>query len=718
MFSNISDKIAFYALLATLVLLPIFILPGSQVSVESSKGFILVLGLAVSFIAFLIAKLRTGKIEIPRSWLLLTGFFILLVTLVSALGSSSSGMSFFGIMFDIGTFWFMLVAVVLMFLSALIVREEKHARTILLGISLSLALVFVFQILRFLSPEFFSLGLFTSKTGNLIGSWNSFGLMAGFAVIFSVFLVEFFRVSKSLKWILGILILLALFLVATVNFSIIWQIIGIFSLIIFVYKISIFQPDEENSDHKGFPVLSLILVLCSLLFLISPGLIGNFLPNTLDIQRVEVRPSLSGTLDVSTQILSENPLFGIGPNRWSDAWALYKPVEINNTQFWDVAFSTGSGLIPTVASVSGGFGLLAWLLFIVFILLNDFKILFESIKHRTNFTSVAFFLGGIYFLVASFFYTSGIVIFLLLFAFLGIFIGLSRNSEDKIITINFAEHPKSKFFGILILVLLMLAATGGAFKYTERFFSAVFWSKTFSSEDIAQAENRISRSLALHQNDVYLRTLIQVYFARLNSAVNQETPLTEEEQALIQAGFETSLNAAARAIQYNPDNYLNYQALGLLYATAAGSGASDVYIQAVEAYTKASELNPLNPRLKLEIARAYFGANDIDNAREFTNEALALSPSYIDALLAMAQIENQAGNKAEAVSYAEQALLLSPTNENLTAFVEALKSGRLPDLPVPEAIDLELTQENVDSSDNESEETNNEETSGIPSEEN
>src|SRR3989338_7038452 len=238
MLSNILDRISFWSLFVVIVLLPIFFLPFTQIPIETSKCLLFVMGLAISIIFWIAARFSDGKINLPKSWLLLSAFGVLLVFLISALFSSALQVSLFGIMLDMGTFYFMLGAFLLMLLSSILLKYIKNPKTVFWGIIISSAVLFLFQSVRLFMPDLFSLGILGGKTDNILGSWNAFGLFAGFSTIMSLFIVEFFSVPKRIKWLLGILILFSIILSAAVNFSLIWELLGVFALIIFVYKIS------------------------------------------------------------------------------------------------------------------------------------------------------------------------------------------------------------------------------------------------------------------------------------------------------------------------------------------------------------------------------------------------------------------------------------------------------------------------------------------------
>jgi len=244
--TSIFDKISFWSLFLVIVLLPIFCLPFIDIPVEISKGLLLVLGLAISVIFWALARFYDGKIIFPKSWLLVSGFSVALIFLLSSLFSPNSQVSLFGTMLDVGSFYFIFAGFVLMLMSSIVFKNTKQAKTLLLGVILSSAFIVIFQAIHLFLPSVLSLGILDGKTGNVLGSWNALSLFAGFASLMFLFVIEFFPTSKIEKLLLEIFILLSILLIIVVNFQLVWILLGISSLIIFVYKASTnFQKNEE-----------------------------------------------------------------------------------------------------------------------------------------------------------------------------------------------------------------------------------------------------------------------------------------------------------------------------------------------------------------------------------------------------------------------------------------------------------------------------------------
>ena len=694
--SNIFDKLSFISLFLVIVLLPFFFLPFIRIPIGDSKGALLVIGLAFSVIFWSFARFFDGKITFPRSASLLGGGAVVLVVFISALLVKESEVSFFGTMFDIGSFWFIFAGFLLMLVCSIVFRKINSARMVLFGAILSSAILLIFQIAHLFKPDFFSLwGVLstTLKTSNLLGSWNELGIFAGFSALMSLLVVEFFSTTKIEKLILQILTILSMFLIAAVNFTFVWGLLGLSVLIIFVYKISIssgkknaeggviVENSEEEEKPRNFPVFSFVIIMIALLFFMSgQSSIGRILPNALQIRNNESRLSFGATMEVTKSVLKDNFIFGIGPNKFAEAWAMYKPSAVNapiNENLGSIYVNSGSGLLLTLVSTTGYAGILAWLVFFILFLISGAKSIFSSIKNGANWETMAFFVLSLYLFISSFFYSAGPVTFLLALAFAGVFAGLSAgNKTNGEITLAFLNDHRKSFFSMLFIILLIISSAAIAFKYAERLASVTYFQKSLTAENVPDALAAISKALTLHPNDLYLRTYSQVYFVKLNSLIQKkETELTDADKAELKTSLEQAIAGMKGAIDYNPKNYFNFQSLGSLYETLGSLGVKDAYTMAVESYNAASLLDPKNPGLKLAMAVASFADKKNAPAKDYVKAALTLKPDYVDAWIIMAEIAKSEGDNKSALAYGEAALSIIPANENLIKYVDSLRKG-------------------------------------------
>ncbi len=693
MWSNILDRISFWSLFCTITLLPLFFIPFTRVSIEASKTLLLVVGLSVAIIFWAMARFSDGKITIPKSPLLLAGLLVVVVTLVSALMSSSSQASLFGMMMDLGTFWFILAAFLLMFFSSIILSNGVQARIVLLGLVGSAAITVIFQIVHVSFPELLSLGVLPNKINNLVGSWNAFGIFSGLLTLVSVFFLEFFTLSKIGKWLLGILMVISLFLVAMVGFPFVWKILGIFALVIFVYKISLSNKTVEGDAVGGapgisFPGFAFAVVMVALLFFVSASSVSQYLPAKLGVVSSEIGPSFGATMEVTGQVLKKSPVLGTGPNTFSNAWALYRPVSINNTPFWNVSFNAGSGLLPTFAATTGYLGILAWMLFLLLFVVAGARSVFSGVQQQgLNSETMVFFTLALYILICSVFYFIGPVLFLLGMAMAGIFVGLSAAAKPNgQLSVEFLNDHRKSFFFILSVMVMVIAVAAGTFKYVGRFTSIPHFEKALRSTSegkLPEAQSSIQKAVSIYNNDLYLRTYAQIHLVKLATFAQKTTALTEAEKGEVQTAYLSAVENASRAVAWNKDNYLNHMALGGVYGTATALGVTTDYEKAVAAYTAAATLNPGNPGIKLALARVSFINRKFKEAKTYATEALALKTNYIDALVILSRVALTEGSRTQALTYAKQALALAPTNEALIQYVKALEVGGAPEVPEP-----------------------------------
>lgn len=677
MLSNILDRFSFLALLFTVVLLPIFVLPFTQIPVEISKGLLLVTGLLISLILWTVARFYDGKINMPKSVLLGAGVLVVLVSLLSALFGDARSVSLFGVIFDVGTFWFLFAGFVLMLLSSILISTPAKARVLLMGVIISGAVLLVFQTLHLFFPQALSLGMIAGKTGNVFGSWSAMGFFAAFITLLTLFVLEFMPVSKANKIGLWVLVLFSLFIISAVNLILIWELLGAFALVVFVYKISVFSKNEE-SKKGSFPALSFVLIIASLLFLMSSQLIGGFLPTKLGAQNYEVRPSFGSTMSVTKEVLKESPILGVGPNRFGEVWALHKPTAINSTIFVDTFFNSGSGLIPTLTATTGGLGIIAWLLFLLAYLLVGVKLFAGTMKggvRGTNSIAAAFFLSSLFLFIVCFVYPAGSVLFLLALCFAGVCIGLYKKEEFEV---NFSHDPRKSFFSMLFLTVLMIASVAMGYKYYERFASVAYFRSALQSTSLDNATSSIIKAYLLHQNDLYFRTYAQASLLNMNTILAKGKDITEEDKTKLQSAYQEAVGSAKLAVQYDKRNYLNYQMLGIVHSTVAALGAEGANEQAILAFQEASNLNPNNPGLKLAIARSYLASNKLKEAKDFANQALTLKPDYVNALVVLSQISKQEGSLSSAISFAEKAVSLDPQNKELVQYLQSLRNNSAP----------------------------------------
>ena len=681
------NRLSFITLLSTIFLSLFFFIPYVPVTLEASKGFLLSVGTTLSVFFWLIARLGEGKFTFPKDRLILFAGIIPLIFLVASFFSSSLYISLFGSGFEMGTFGSMLILFVLFFLSSMYFQTEKRLWYFFGALFLGAFVLSVFELLNiFVGFERFLPGLLQGvSSGNLVGSWNNFALLFGLIILLCLFSIEFLK-SKRLFLILQYFLLVSgLFFIIIINIPMVWILVGIFSTVIFVYSISIQHAGIKiihgGGENKRFPLAALIVVFVCFLFLLGSNSIGNLMSRYINLSNTEVRPSIVTTGQIAWKAIKHNPFFGTGPNTFVMDWSLWQPKDIAQTVFWNSDFNNGYSTLSTFVVTTGILGFLAWIIFFVVFFIRGIQSLRIALKDPlSNYFIMTTFMISLYSWITFIIYTPNIIMLMLAFSSSGILIGiLVYRQVIGVKHFSFLNDPRNSFFAILALMVLMIATLSVTYLYVEKFTSVIYFSKGLSAdntlESLSRSEGMLVNAISLDKNDVYYRTLSQIYIAEIGALVNDDKVSQEALKSNLQQLVNLAQNSASMAVSQNPKQYINYVNLGNVYASLVPLSVEGSYESAVTSYTKAQELAPNNPSIMLARAQLEYVKKNNDEARKFIQQALDLKLNYTDALFLLAQIETSEGNNDAAIKQVERAAELNPNDATIFFRLGLLRYG-------------------------------------------
>ncbi len=665
------NNLSFVTLIATIFISIFFFIPYVPVTLEASKGFLISIGATLSIFFWLIARLGEGKFSIPKDRLLLIGGLIPAIFLVSSLFSSSLYISLFGSGFEIGTFGSMLVSFIILFLSAIYFQTEKRLWYFFSSLFVGGLILVVFELLNmFIGIDRILPGMLKGVSfGNLVGNWNNFAILLGLIIVVTTFTVEFIKLKKLYLGFLYFLLITSLFFLIIINISLVWLLIGLFSVIIFVYSTSISYAGISNNEgkKKKFPFTSLIVIFVSLLILFGSNSVGNLVSRYVNFVNPDVRPSIVTTSQIALKSIRHNPLLGTGPNTFNQDWSLWQPKGIAQTIFWNVDFTNGYSLLLTLLVTTGILGFLTLIMFLIIFVIRGIQSLQIALKDPlSNYFIVLTFIISLYSWVTIIVYNPNVVILTLAFASSGMLIGILVYKQlIPVKEFSFLHDPRNSFFSILGLMVLMVSAILLTYVYVQKFTSVIYFSKSQNSSSLAISEKMLSNAIILDKNDVYYRDLSQIYLQQISKIVNDKSISADTLKTNLQQLINLAQNNAELAVKQNPKQYLNYMNLGNVYGSLVPLAVVNSYESSIAAYDKASSLAPNNPSILLARAQLEFGKGDNDKAREYIDKALLLKPDYTDARFLLVQIETNSGNLATAIKQAEYAGQLNPNDETI-----------------------------------------------------
>jgi cytochrome c-type biogenesis protein CcmH/NrfG len=671
---NFFNRLSFVILMATIFLSLFFFIPYVPVTLEASKGFLISVGVTLSLFFWLISRLGDGKFVVPKDKLILFALAIPLVFLISSFFSSSLYVSLFGSGFEVGTFGSMLVLFILFFLSSVYFQTEKRLWYFVGSLFIGGIVLAVFQLLNiFIGFDRILPGFLQGvSSGNLVGSWNNFALVFGLLVLLSIFTLELLKTTGIYKALQYVLLVLGLLFLVIVNIPLVWILVGLFSVIIFVYSISLQHSGvtviQGEENKKRFPFASLIVIFVSLMFLIGGNLASGFISKYVNLNNPDIRPSIVTTSKIAYRSFLHNPVFGTGPNTFVIDWALWQPKEIAQTVYWNVDFSNGYSLLSTFAVTTGLFGLAALILFLVIYVTRGIQSIRIALQSTlSNYFIMTTLLISVYSWITIIFYNPNILMLMLAFASSGMLIGvLVYKQAIPVKDFSFLNDPRNSFFSILILLVLMVSAVSLTYVYIEKFTSIMYFSKGISGdgtmESLSKSEGMLLRAITLDKNDIYYRNLSQVYVSQISALLANKEISQDALKSDLQLLINLAQEQAGLAVNQNPKQYLNYVNLGNVYSSLVPLSVDNSYESAMAAYSSASLLSPNNPSIVLAKASLEFIKKNNSEARKYIKQALDLKANYIDAIFLLVQIETDEGNLSEAIKQAELAGEMAPND--------------------------------------------------------
>jgi hypothetical protein len=395
-------------------LLPLLFIPVIFVAFDYTKTLAVVIGVLLAVIFFSLSVLRSGKVFLSTPLALFGLWGVALATVLSAVLSGDMRDAFLGDDIGVHTSLFVVLLALIATVTSLIGLTKSTILRLYVVLTGSAVVLGLFHILRLVfGPEFLSLGIFNDLVSTPIGGWNDLALFFGLSILLSLVALEQLPLTKWGKSLFSGVICLALVILAVVNFFAVWIVLGLVSLVVLMYTLTkdrfaektLTLEGKKNSVSMQSVVLSVLVFIVSLVFIIGGGGVGGYLSKLTGISYIEVRPSFEATMEITRSVFGENAFVGMGPNKFVDAWRLYKDPSINETVFWATDFKGASGYITTFFVTTGIVGIVAWLTFFGLFLFAGFRMLFKS-THADRFW---YFIGSSSFAAAAYLWGMSLV---------------------------------------------------------------------------------------------------------------------------------------------------------------------------------------------------------------------------------------------------------------------------------------------------------------------
>ncbi|MFH1461063.1 MAG: hypothetical protein ABIF84_01420 [Patescibacteria group bacterium] len=667
---NFLIKFPIYALV---FLMPLFWLPWTIEVYEFNKQYLLVFLVAVAFLAWL-AKLVIvrKKLYLRRTALdvwILVFMAIMILSAVFSIDSISSWLGFYGRFSD--SVISILALTVMYFV---VVNNMKAGAKTTWGVSpksiyrLLMLSGWIVVITAYLSVfniwskiPGLSQVMYSRSFNPASGSLEGLAIFLVMAVCLIVGLILNQSSTKKIGISLKVLFLLfSLILLILINFQPAWIVLGMTMLILLVmaFWTRIFR---ERVNLLAFPII--LLLIAGFYWFGLPAKIGflNDLDQSLPLPQELILDSETART-VAWQSLKNYPILGSGPGTYLADFVKFKPIEFNDSEFWNVRFDRSSSYLMEMLGTAGILGIISYIMIwgvflligLVFLSRKRLRAIIGSYPISDERHPISIFpliLAWLSLLIAQFVYIQNTVLsfYFWLFIALGIVIWQGiRNHPFKKIVFSFEKMPEVGLVMNVILLILLFALAGffylgGRFYYAELNFLK-------PAETNEQLVAKIEKSAILNNyRQTYRRALSQAYL--INAWEQANKPEQEQDIQLLQALAAGSIQQARLAVSLAPNSVLVWENLGAIYRDSRGLVGGTIPF-ALDSFAKADELEPNNPFFYRERCRLNLISEqrDWDETIGYCQRAVELKDNYLDAHIQLALAFEQKGDLLEALN--------------------------------------------------------------------
>ena len=665
-------KLEQYLVIGLVFLLPLFFIPGLPASLGFDKVILsATVGLFILILLGL-SSLRYSKVSTVMPYALAAFWGFVGVSFLSGFLSGDIQDAMRGSFFEPQTAGFFAVMALLMTIPLVLQRSKIMSLKTLVALGASSGIAMLYTFIRlFLGEGSLALKSFGSVTTSPVGSYNDLAIFAGLTVIVSLITLLQLPLKKSFQIGLALLSTLALVVMAVVNFFDLWLVVGFFGLLLLIFIFSrdtLFNRTGEVEAATVSPIVigvTMLVCLVSIVFVIAGDYLGARITSMTGVNYLEVRPSVTATIDIARGVYQDDILLGVGPNKFIDAWRLHKDRTINETIFWNTNFNAGFGFVPTLFITLGVLGGLAMIAFHGMYIYLGYRTLLrsETADSYWYYFGVVTFVGALFLWGMSYVYVSGPVILLLA----SILTGLSFAAYQALVpgatkSVALVSSRRRGFFLMTIVIVVITASIGTLFTVGKQYVAqAQFTKARTTAKTPLEFEQMTQVAYEQYKDDVFAGSVAQARLLELRGMLSIKDPKKEDQDTFVSLATQ-AVAAGEEAIRLDPSNPEGHATLANVLILLAGVGFQDAENRANGKLEDARWRDPLNPTYDMMAAYMAVQLNDSNQAREQIKKALGLKNNFSEAFLLQAQIDVKDGNIQAAIDTTRQVITLEPNN--------------------------------------------------------
>jgi tetratricopeptide (TPR) repeat protein len=414
---------------------------------------------------------------------------------------------------------------------------------------------------------------------------------------------------------------------------------AIYLLVLLPIGVSAIIKEKDLIKRMFFGVAMLIIVLGTTV------LTYNLLPGK---PQALVFPAMQTSWEVTVESLKQSPIWGVGPDNYVSAFNLFRPITYNQTSLWTARFSTADNFYFTLITEVGFAGLAA----IAVLLIAVYRIVVAAFKQKKwEVASLAILV--IIFAVLP----SAPVLFFLLMALLAVF----SRSEEKSVSLSETRVPSAIIAAPIFIGVVFLGIFG-----TKAVLAEITYKQSLDALSINDAKNTYNLMVAATtQNpyvDRYHASLAQVEMALATSIANQKN-LTDTDKSNITQLISQAINEGKASVSLNSGRSENWGLLAQIYGSIMpfAQGADQF---AIQTYTQAIALDPINPNLRISLGGVYYALGRYDDAIDAFKLAVLAKQDFANSYYNLAIAYRDKKDYDNAITAMNTVLTLIPQNSS------------------------------------------------------
>lgn len=348
---------------------------------------------------------------------------------------------------------------------------------------------------------------------------------------------------------------------------------------------------------------------------------------------------------IAVETLKNNPIFGVGPGNFIEAFSRFRPTSFNFTRMWTNTFGTSTMGILNIWTEFGVVGLV-----IVSIIGS---MMFKNRK-KNNDAWIMILLGIMALILPPTF-----LIFFLLFWFLS-------SNWGEIKTIKMILPLGEKGFNIMpyLISMILLGLTGfGGYKMTKVVLGDYFWKQSLlatSKNDGSGAYNNQIKAIRMNPKladyrAVYAQTNLALSKNFLN--VENGNEISQEDKDRASALIQQAVREAQSAVTLDKNISAYWTNLGSVYKSLVGL-VDNTLDWSVQSYQQAAIFDPANPNINMELGSIAYGTGDYASAERYFEEVVKDKNDLANAWYNWAYAAKNQNKLQEAVTRLDQAVKL------------------------------------------------------------